>query len=65
MTSDTLVTRKQCRALGLNYSNTQFQRWEKAKLLTAIKPGNFPSARVHYRWGQVEAFLAPRVKKLP
>lgn len=65
MTSDTLVTRKQCRGLGLNYSNTQFQRWEKAKALTAIKPLGVRSARVHYRWGQVEALLAPRVKKLP
>lgn len=65
MNAETLVTRKQCRGMGLDFTNTTFQRWEKAKLLTAIKPGGARSSRVLYRWKEVEALLAPRVKKLP
>lgn len=47
--------------MGLNYSSTQFLRWEAAGLLTAIKPGNRHSSRVHYRWGQVRLFLGARL----
>ena len=36
---DRLVTRNECRAFGLNVSNTQFQRYEKQGLLTPIKVG--------------------------
>ena len=36
---DRLVTRNECRAFGLNVSNTQFQRYEKQGLLTPIKIG--------------------------
>jgi hypothetical protein len=49
-----LVTRKELRKLGLDYSSTQYQRWEKAGKLTPVKPGGSRSSRVHYRWGQVK-----------
>jgi hypothetical protein len=47
-----LVTRKELRKLGLDYSSTQYQRWEKAGKLTPVKPGGSRSSRVHYRWGK-------------
>ena len=50
---DSLVTREQLRELGLDYSSTQYQRWEKAGKITPVKPGGTRSSRVHYRWGQV------------
>lgn len=58
-----LLTRNDCRALGLDYSNTSFQRWEERKLLTAIKPGGARSARVHYDEEQVQKLLATRPSK--
>jgi hypothetical protein len=58
-----LLTRNDCRAIGLNYSNTSFQRWEKDKYLTAIKPTGRPSARVHYKDEEVQKLLATRASK--
>lgn len=55
-----LVTRNELRKLGLNYSSTQYQRWEKAGKLTPVKPGGSRSSRVHYRYGQVTVFLTTR-----
>lgn len=55
-----LVTRKELRKLGLDYSSTQYQRWEKARKLTPVKPGGTRSSRVHYRWGEVRVFLSTR-----
>ena len=55
-----LVTRNELRQLGLNYSSTQYQRWERKKKLTPVKPGGSPSSRVHYRWGEVKVFLSTR-----
>jgi hypothetical protein len=60
LTIDSLVTRKELRDLGLDYSSTQFQRWESAGKLTPVKPGGSRSSRVHYRWGQVTVFLETR-----
>lgn len=57
---DRLVTRKELRKLGLDYCSTQFQRWEKSKKLTPVKPGGTRSSRVHYRWGEVKHFLSTR-----
>jgi hypothetical protein len=51
---DSLVTREELRELGLDYSSTQYQRWEKAGKLTPVKPGGSPSSRVHYRYGEVK-----------
>jgi hypothetical protein len=55
-----LVTRDELRKMGLNYSSTQYGRWEKAKLLTPVKPGGTRSSRVHYRWSNVQNFLGTR-----
>lgn len=55
-----LVTRNECREIGLKVSNTQFQRWEEKGLLTAHKPGQFRSARVYYRVEEVYALLGLR-----
>jgi hypothetical protein len=60
LTADSLVTRKELRKLGLDYTSTQYQRWEKAGKLTPVKPGGSRSSRVHYRWGQVTIFLDTR-----
>jgi hypothetical protein len=49
-----LVTRKELRKMGLDYSSTQWQRWEKAGKLTPVKPGGSRSSRVHYRMGQIK-----------
>jgi hypothetical protein len=54
------VTRNELRAMGFNYSSTQFGRWEKAQLLHAHKAGGLTSARVHYRWQDVQAFFSGR-----
>jgi hypothetical protein len=53
------------RELGLDYSPTQYQRWEKAKKLTPVKPGGSRSSRVHYRWGEVTVFLSTRPPGTP
>jgi hypothetical protein len=60
LTIEYLITRKELRELGLDYSSTQYQRWEKAGKLTPVKPGGSRSSRVHYRWGQVTIFLDTR-----
>jgi hypothetical protein len=57
-----LVTRNEVREMGLRYSNTHFGRLEKAKLLTPIKVGGFPSARVHYRVAEVQALLNTKLR---
>lgn len=56
----TLVTRKEIRAMGLTVSRTQFGRYEKDGLLTAIKPGGRRSARVYYHVEEVRKLLAAR-----
>jgi hypothetical protein len=58
---DCLLTRKQVRQLGLDYSSTQFGRWEEDELLIAVKPGGKRSSRVHYRVGNIRAFMVRRV----
>jgi hypothetical protein len=57
LNDEQLVTRNDLRKLGLDYSSTQYQRWEKAGKLTALKPGGTRSSRVHYRYGQVKYSL--------
>ncbi len=58
---DKLVTRNDVRAMGLDVSNTSFQRYEKSGYLTPIKIGrDARSALVRYRRSEVEAMLAPR-----
>jgi hypothetical protein len=54
---DALVTRMFCRKLGLNVTNTTFQRWETKKRVTPVKPGGTPSSHVYYRWGEVRVNL--------
>ena len=60
-----LVTKNEVRAMGLNVSSTQFQRWEDAALLTALKPAGLRSARVYYRIEEVWALLGIRAKRRP
>jgi hypothetical protein len=60
---DCLLTRKQVRQLGLDYSSTQFGRWEEDELLVAVKPGGKRSSRVHYRVGNIKAFMVKRSSK--
>lgn len=60
-----LVTRNEVRAMGLNVSSTQFQRWEDSKLLTALKPAGLRSARVYYELEEVWALLGKRAKRRP
>jgi hypothetical protein len=60
---DCLLTRKQVRQLGLDYSSTQFGRWEEDELLVAVKPGGKRSSRVHYRVGNIRAFMVKRSPK--
>jgi hypothetical protein len=55
-----LVTRKELQQRGLAYSPTSFQRWEKDKKLTPVKPGGSRSSRVHYKLGEVRVFLGTR-----
>jgi hypothetical protein len=54
---DALVTRAFCRKIGLDVSNTTYQRWEQKKRVTAVKPGGTPSSHVYYRWGEVRVNL--------
>jgi hypothetical protein len=61
--SKTLLTRNECRKIGLNYANTSFQRWEKDNLLTPHKPGGRRSARVHYYEDEVLAFIGSRPQR--
>lgn len=56
-----IVTRAECRAIGLDYSNTQFLRWEELGLLTPIKVAG-RSSRVHYRVSEVRALIDGRSK---
>jgi len=60
LTDDSYVTRKQLRQMGLDYTSTQYGRWEKVGL-TAHKAGGRRSARVYYRFGDVKAFFGPRM----
>jgi hypothetical protein len=54
---DDLVTREDCRKKGLKVTNTKYQRWEKAKRVTPVKPGGARSSRVFYRWDEVRINL--------
>lgn len=57
--SKELLTRNDCRKLGLDYANTTFQRWENEyKFLTPIKPKGRRSCRVYYRRDEVEKLLS-------
>lgn len=58
-----LVTRAECRQLGLDVSNTTFLRWEDAKLLTPLKAGDFRSSVVRYRVEEVNQLLTARPPK--
>jgi hypothetical protein len=58
-----LVTRNECRQMGLKYSSMQFLRWEKMELLTPIKPAGRYS-RVHYRIEQVKALIEARASQV-
>lgn len=54
-----LVTRNECRTMGLNVSNTTFQRWEDDGFLTPIKVGPRNSV-VRYRLEEVMALIGSR-----
>lgn len=54
---DDLVTRAYCRTKGLDVTNTTYQRWEKAKRVTPVKPGGNRFSHVFYRWGEVRINL--------
>lgn len=62
---DVLLTRNECRQLGLRVSNTQFQRYEAQSLLTPHKAGGVRSARVRYWRSEVLAFLGAKPPKPP
>ncbi len=62
---DVLLTRNECRQLGLDVSNTQFQRYEEQGLLTPHKAGGVRSARVRYWRSQVLAMLGARPPRTP
>ena len=53
-----LVTRNELREMGLNVSNTQFNRWESEGLLIPFKAGGHRSAIVRYRLDAVLSFVA-------
>jgi len=57
-----LVTRNECRELGLNVSNTTFQRWEDEGLLHAIKLQG-PNSVVRYRLREVLTLIASRTER--
>jgi DNA-binding transcriptional MerR regulator len=57
--SKELMTRNDVRKLGVEVTNTTFQRWEKAELLTPIKP-NGRASRVYYKREQVERLISTR-----
>ena len=52
-----LVTRKECREMGLDVSNTQFARWEEQGLLVPFKAGGHRAAIVRYRLRDVLRFI--------
>ena len=52
MVQKILVTRNEVRQMGLDVSNTTFNRWEEAGLLRAFKP-NGRSSIVRYRIREV------------
>jgi hypothetical protein len=56
-----LVTRNECREMGMNVSNTTFQRWERASLLQAFKP-NGRNSIVRYRLRDVLRLIASRTE---
>ena len=55
-----VVTRNEVRKLGLNVSNTQFQRYEAQGLLNPIKVGALRSAIVRYSVEEVRRLLQGR-----
>lgn len=58
-----LLSRNDCRELGLDVSNTTFQRWESPEygcLLTPIKPAGKQSGRVYYHRDEVERLKQSR-----
>jgi transposase len=57
-----LVTRNDLREMGLDVSNTSFNRYEKEGLLTPVKAGGHRSARVRYRWEEAKALIEPPKK---
>jgi hypothetical protein len=62
--SKELLTRNDCRRLGLDYTNTTFQRWESEEyghLLTPIKPDGKRSCVVRYRREEVEKLLSIKI----
>ena len=48
--------------MGLDVSNTSFNRYEKEGLLTPVKAGGHRSARVRYRWEEAKALIEPPKK---
>jgi hypothetical protein len=62
---DVLVTRNECRELGLKVTNTTFQRYEKQGLLTPHKADGARSARVRYWLSEVLALLGTRPPTTP
>jgi hypothetical protein len=62
---DRLVDRNECRAFGLNVSNTQFQRYEAQGHLTPHKAAGVRSARVRYWLSEVMNFLGAKLPKMP
>lgn len=64
--SKELMTRNDIRKLGLEVTNTTFQRWEKVdrktgrpQLLRPVKPGG-KHGRVYYKPSEVERLLDSR-----
>lgn len=57
--SKELLTRNDCRKLGLNVANMTFLRWQERGLLTPIQP-NGSKGRVYYRREQVERLIDSR-----
>lgn len=58
-----LVTRNECREMGLDVSNTQFNRWEEQGLLIPFKAGGHRSAVVRYRLRDVLRFIVAHSKR--
>ncbi len=59
------VTRNELRQMGIDVSNTQFNRWEAEGLLIPFKVGGHRSAIVRYRLVQVlRAFAKHTVRKV-
>ena len=58
-----LVTRNEVRKMGVNVSNTTFLRWEKAGLLTPVKPGGVQSSKVYYWVEQVFGLFPSKPRK--